>query len=84
MLYNIFMTVDCYNVMMQSILRGSGKQDIPSIWNIICTLLVTIPVALFLSFYLDYDIIGLWMGVFSFMSVMLIISLTYVYKLDLY
>ena len=83
-IYGCFMTVDCFNVMMQSILRGSGKQDIPSIWNIICTISVTIPVALFLSFYLNYDIIGLWMGVFCFMLVMLIISLTYVYKLDFY
>lgn len=81
-IYAFFIPVDCYNVMFQSILRGSGNQDIPSIWNIIATLSITIPVSYVLAFVVNIGMLGLWIGIFSFMTIMLIISFFYVYYLD--
>lgn len=83
-LYSFFMVVDCFNVMMQSILRGTGNQYIPSIWNILITIIVTIPVGCILAFVIKMGIIGLWIGVFSFMTTMLFISSFYVYRIDFY
>jgi MATE family multidrug resistance protein len=81
-LYAIFSLVDNFNVMFQSVLRGSGNQHIPSIWNIILTCFVTIPVAYLLAFTFDFGVIGLWCGIFIFMSSMLAVSFYYCYNLD--
>ena len=81
-IYAFFIIVDCYNVMMQSILRGCGNQHIPSIWNILSTVFITIPTAYLLAFYFNYGLIGLWIGVFTFQFVMLVISSIYVLRLN--
>lgn len=81
-LYAIFSLVDNFNVMFQSVLRGSGNQHIPSVWNIILTCLVTIPVAYVLAFTFELGVIGLWCGIFIFMSSMLAVSFYYCYTLD--
>lgn len=76
-LYSFFSLVDNFNVMFQSILRGSGKQHIPSIWNIAVTITITIPVSYILAFPLEFGVIGLWIGIFCFMCAMFIISAFY-------
>jgi multidrug resistance protein, MATE family len=81
-LYSYFLNIDCFNVMMQSILRGSGNQYVPSVWNILSTIFITIPVSYFFTFSMGFGIIGLWIGIFCFMSFMLVISSMYVYRLD--
>lgn len=80
--YSLFIIVDTFNVMLQGVLRGTGNQHIPSIWNIVNTVIMTIPLSLLLGFYFDYGILGLWTGVFAFMLVMLIISFISVKQLS--
>lgn len=81
-LYAIFSIIDNFNVMFQSILRGSGNQHIPSLWNVLMTCFVTIPVSYVMAFVFDFGVIGLWSGIFCFMTVMLIISFYFTYTLD--
>ena len=81
-LYAIFSLVDNFNVMFQSILRGSGNQHIPSVWNIAMTIALTIPVSYILAFPLEMGVIGLWIGIFCFMTSMLIVSFFYTYTMD--
>ena len=80
--YGFVVIIDTYNVMMQGILRGTGNQHIPSIWNVICTIFVTLPVGYVLSFVFDFGIIGLWIGCFAFIFVMMIINIIYVIRID--
>lgn len=80
--YGFVVIIDTYNVMMQGILRGTGNQHIPSIWNVICTIFVTLPVGYVLSFVFDFGIFGLWIGCFCFIFVMMIINLVYVVRID--
>ena len=81
-LYAFFALVDNFNIMFQSILRGSGNQYIPSFWNMISTVFITIPVAYILTFVFNFGVLGLWIGMFTFMTFMLCLSFFYVYKLD--
>ena len=69
--------------MFQSILRGCGQAHIPSFYNILMTVLVTIPVAYICSFTLGMGVIGLWIGIFCFQTIMAVISFIYCYNLDI-
>ena len=81
-LYALFSLVDNFNVMFQSILRGTGNQHIPSFWNIFMTILITIPLSFTFCFILNLGVIGLWMGIFCFTTSMLLISFYYTYIIN--
>ncbi|KAI9293670.1 MATE efflux family protein [Neoconidiobolus thromboides FSU 785] len=45
------------------ILRGQGKQKIGAIINIVSWYYFAIPIGMFMAFYLDYGLQGIWMGI---------------------
>lgn len=81
-LYAIFSLIDNINVMFQGVLKGTGNQHIPSVYNVIFTVFITVPVSYILAFTFDYGVIGLWAGIFSFMTAMMFVSMYYVFSLD--
>lgn len=54
---------DCMNCILNSCLRASAKQFIGSIINLSIYYLVGIPLAIFLSMYMEYKVIGIWVGI---------------------
>ncbi|KAL6935029.1 hypothetical protein ACO0R3_001001 [Hanseniaspora guilliermondii] len=54
---------DCMNCILNSCLRASAKQFIGSIINLSIYYLVGIPLAIFLSMYMEYKVIGIWAGI---------------------
>ena len=75
----MFSLVDNFNIMYQGILKGSGNPHIPSVWNLIGTLFICFPSSYLLAFHFGYNLLGLWMGIFLNMLVMLIINFIYYY-----
>lgn len=53
---------DSINVMAAGCLRGQGRQNIGSNLNIGCYYVVAVPLSLYLAFWKDLKLIGLWIG----------------------
>ena len=58
----IFQLVDCSQATFSGILRGLKETRSPSIMMFIAFWLLGIPYGIYLAFYRNYDIMGLWIG----------------------
>jgi len=54
---------DCMNCILNSCLRASAKQFIGSVINLSIYYLVGVPLAIFFSMYMEYNVIGIWTGI---------------------
>ena len=73
---------DVFNIMYQGILRGAGKQHIPSAWNLIMSVFWMVPVSFLLCYILKWDLYGIWLGCISYVIILSIIYFFYVIFLD--
>lgn len=53
---------DCINIITAAILRGQGRQKIGSILSILNYYIIGVPLELYLGFYLNFQVYGLWTG----------------------
>jgi Na+-driven multidrug efflux pump len=63
--------------MYQAILKGAGKQEITSMWNIIMSIFWMIPVSYILCFGLGFGIFGIWSGCISYVVILMIVNFYY-------
>ncbi|KAJ2083255.1 ethionine resistance protein [Coemansia sp. RSA 988] len=67
------------NTVLNSILRGLGRQKISAITYIVNNNLVGIPLGLYLGFYCHMEVIGLWLGAGIGSMISNIILIVYIY-----
>ena len=80
--YAIFFIVDTFNIMLQGILAGAGKQSITSMWNVAMTFGWMIPGGYIFAFYLNFGLFGLWLSIAIFVSLLFIVNVFYFINLD--
>jgi len=80
--YAFFFILDTLNIMFQGILGGAGKQHITSVWNLLMTMLLMIPLSYFLCFYLEIGLFGLWISISSYVSILCFVNFFYFFFLD--
>ncbi len=76
-IWGIGLVFDIFNMMLQGILRGVGKQNLVSIWNIIVCFVWMIPSSFIFCFVLKLGIVGLYSGCFSVVVILCFINLYY-------
>lgn len=81
-LFAFFCLLDNFSIMSQSILRGSGAQHISSVVNVCITFFITLPIALIMGFLFNFGVLGLWMGIFSYMAIGLCINGYFAWNLN--
>jgi len=82
-MWTIGLSFDVFNMMLQAILRGAGKQLIPSVWNVVMSIILMVPVSYLLCFTLKWDVFGLWIGCISYVVITTMFNLVYFILLDL-
>lgn len=59
----LFQIPDAINAAIQGIFRGSGRQSLGAQLNFVAYYLLGLPFGCLLAFYLDWGVLGLWIGI---------------------
>jgi len=81
-IWTIGVVSDIFNIMLQAILRGAGKQHITSIWNLVMSIVWMIPLSYYLCFILKWDVFGIWIGCISYVVILTSVNTIYYFMLD--
>ncbi|KAH3666786.1 hypothetical protein OGAPHI_003235 [Ogataea philodendri] len=74
--------LDCINVICASVLRSQGRQRTGSILSVVSYYLIALPFEIFMAFYCDMGVYGLWLGLAVGVSALSISELIIVLKSD--
>ncbi|KAG0183400.1 hypothetical protein DFQ28_008889 [Apophysomyces sp. BC1034] len=59
---SLFQVADCLAGICGGVVRGLGRQNIAAWINIFAYYIVAMPIALFLTFYMGWGLVGIWTG----------------------
>jgi len=66
----LYQILDGINTILRSALNGAGDTLVPTLFLIICAIFIMFPMAILLSQWLEFGLIGAWLGVFAYLFIL--------------
>jgi len=78
----IHQIADGTQIICSGVFKAIGRQRVLAIFNIVAYWVVSLPIGVFLAFYLNYQLVGIWIGFIVAIGGEAIILLGMVHKID--